>query len=86
MFYYYLYLQKNYMDITKSTKSLSFDDAVELYNSGNDDDKAIALFFFDEEDLKNSFVDFILKIRYNHGVFYTRDRFGGRPKSLWIKG
>ena len=57
MFYYYLYLQKNYMDITKSTKSLSFADAVEFYNSGNADDKAIALFFFDEEDLKNSFVD-----------------------------
>lgn len=45
------------MEITESTKTLSFDDAVELYNSGNDEDKAIALFFFDEEDLRNSFVD-----------------------------
>lgn len=57
IFYYYLYLQKNYMEITESTKTLSFDDAVELYNNGNDEDKAIALFFFDEEDLRNSFVD-----------------------------
>lgn len=45
------------MEITESTKTLSFDEATELYNSGNDEDKAIALFFFDEEDLKVGFID-----------------------------
>lgn len=45
------------MEITESTKTLSFDEAAELYNSGNDEDKAIALFFFDEEDLESGFID-----------------------------
>ena len=45
------------MEILESTKTLSFDAAIELYNSDNDEDKAIALFFFNEEDLRNSFVD-----------------------------
>ena len=45
------------MEILSSTKTLSFDDAVKLYNSDSDEDKAIALFFFNETDLKNSFID-----------------------------
>ena len=45
------------MEILSSTKTLSFDDAVKLYNSNNIRNKAIALFFFTEEDLENRFIN-----------------------------
>lgn len=44
------------MEIISSTKTLSFDDAVTLYNTGNPGNKAIALFFYNETDLQNRFV------------------------------
>ena len=44
------------MEILSSTKTLSFDEAVELYNSNKNENKAIAKFFFNEKDLKNGFV------------------------------
>lgn len=45
------------MEILSSTKTLSFDEAIELYNSVKDTDKAIALFFYKSEDLENGFVN-----------------------------
>ena len=44
------------MEILSSTKTLSFDDAVELYKSGDPGNKAIALFFYNDTDLENGFV------------------------------
>ena len=44
------------MEILSSTKTLSFDEAVELYKSGDSGNKAIALFFYNDTDLKNGFV------------------------------
>ena len=45
------------MEILSSTKTLSFDDAVKLYNSDSEENKAIALFFFKEKDLQNRFIN-----------------------------
>ena len=45
------------MEILSSTKTLSFDDAVELYKSGDPGNKAIAKFFFNEKDLQNRFIN-----------------------------
>ena len=44
------------MEILSSTKTLSFDDAVTLYKTGDPRNTAIALFFYNGEDLKNGFV------------------------------
>ena len=49
--------KENSMEILSSTKTLSFDDAVNLYNSDNPGDKAIALFFYNGTDLQNGFVN-----------------------------
>ena len=45
------------MEILSSTKTLSFDDAVELYKSSDPGNKAVALFFYDSTDLKNGFIN-----------------------------
>ena len=45
------------MEILSSTKTLSFDDVVKLYNSNIASAKAIALFFFNKEDLENRFIN-----------------------------
>ena len=45
------------MEILSSTKTLSFDEAVELYNSDKNENKAIAKFFFNEKDLQNRFIN-----------------------------
>lgn len=68
------------MEILSSTKTLSFDDAVNLYNSDNSGDKAIALFFYDAEDLQNGFVKNFpkdwenfcanYKTKHNEGEYY----------------
>lgn len=68
------------MEILESTKTLSFDDAVTLYNSNDAEDKAIALFFFSDDDLKNSFVNNFpkdwenfctnYKTNHNEGEYY----------------
>ena len=68
------------MEILESTKTLSFDDAVTLYNSNKDGDKAIALFFYKKEDLENRFVNTFpkdwenfctnYKTKHNEGEYY----------------
>ena len=45
------------MEILSSTKTLSFDDAVTLYKTGDPGNKAIALFFYNGTDLENGFVE-----------------------------
>ena len=45
------------MEILSSTKTLSFDEAVELYKSDKNENKAIGLFFYDVEDLQNRFIN-----------------------------
>ena len=68
------------MEILESTKTLSFDDAITLYNSNKDGDKAIALFFYKKEDLENRFVNTFpkdwenfctnYKTKHNEGEYY----------------
>ena len=68
------------MEILSSTKTLSFDDVVELYKSGDPGNKAIALFFYNDIDLENGFVknfpkdweDFCTnyKTKHNEGECY----------------
>ena len=45
------------MEILSSTKTLSFDDAITLYNTSDPGNKAIAKFFYTEKDLQNRFIN-----------------------------